>query len=66
MSSDPITYGDLVRELHRLQNKWMIGRDWYEEGIKYDDFCTGYDEGQQQCSIILGRLIEKTGIPQDD
>lgn len=63
---DPISYGDLVRELYKLSDKWMQGKDWERLGQKYDDFCTGFDEAQQEDAIILRRLLLKTGIVQDE
>lgn len=60
----PISYGDLARELIKLRDKWMKGKDWESLGQKYDDFCTGFDEAQQEDAIVLQRLIERTGIDE--
>lgn len=61
----PIDYRTLVEELLKLEHQWMKGEDWLARGITYDDFCTGKDEGQQECAIQLRRLLEKTGMLQE-
>lgn len=50
-----LTHEELLLKLQEIAAQWLQGQDWE----KYDDFTTGYDEGQWRCSLELRKLIDQ-------